>query len=43
MPRFDAALLAPLFAAALVSCAKPTTQVSTVAPEAVAAEQLKQR
>src|SRR5688572_29125131 len=43
MPRFDAALLAPLFAAALVSCAKPTTQVSTVAPEAVAAEQLKQQ
>ena len=43
MPRFDAALLAPVFAAALVSCAKPTAQVGTVAPQAVAAEQLKQQ
>jgi S1-C subfamily serine protease len=43
MSRFDAALLAPVFAAALVSCAKPTAQVGTVAPEAVAAEQLKQQ
>jgi beta-barrel assembly-enhancing protease len=43
MPRFDAALLAPVFTAALVACARPTAQVGTVAPEAVAAEQLRQR
>ena len=43
MPRFDAVLLAPVFAAALVSCAKPTAEVGTVSPQAVAAEQLKQQ
>ena len=43
MPRFDAVLLAPVFAAALVSCAKPTAEVGTVSPRAVAAEQLKQQ
>ena len=40
MPRFDAALLAPVFIAALVACARPTAEVGTVGPKAVAAEQL---
>jgi len=43
MPRFDAALLAPVFIAALVACARPTAEVGTVGPKAVAAEQLKQQ
>ena len=40
MRRLAAALLAPVFTAALTACARPTTQVGTVAPQAASAEQL---